>query len=82
MSISQHIINTLKPLNIPVTLIENPVKAANKYVVLIPLSDNFEVFANNRPTIEVNEMELAIYVKGNYLDFVSQIVRLLLQADI
>ncbi len=81
MSISKQIIKALASLNIPVTLIENPVRAASEYVVLIPISDTFPVYANNRPIAEVNEMELAVYAKGNYLELVEKISKILITAE-
>lgn len=81
MSISQKIISSLKPLNIPITLVENPVRAASEYIVLIPISDSFPVYANNRPIAEINEMELAVYIKGNYLDLIDKILKQLITAE-
>lgn len=82
MSISQKIISALKPLNLPVTLIENPVRTASEYIVLIPIADSFPVYANNRPIAEVNEMELAVYIKGNYLDLIDKILKQLITAEL
>ncbi len=81
MSISQKIISALKPLNLPVTLIENPVRTAGEYIVLIPIADTFSAFANDRPLAEINEMELAVYVKGNYLDLIDKILNQLITAE-
>lgn len=81
MSISQKIISALKPLNLPVTLIENPVRTASEYIVLIPIADTFPLYANNRPIAEINEIELAVYIKGNYLELVEKISKLLITAE-
>lgn len=80
MSIYELIKNTLLPLNIPVTINQNADKSASKYVTLIPLYDGFEVYADNKPVIDIKEVELAIYTKGNYLELVEQITRLLIEA--
>ncbi len=82
MSISQRIISALKPLNIPITLVENPVRTASEYIVLIPIADTFSAFANDRPLAEINEMELAVYIKGNYLDLIDKILKQLITAEL
>ncbi len=81
MTISQKIIKALASLNIPITLVENQVRTASEYIVLIPISDTFPVYANNRPLAEINEMELAVYIKGNYLDLIDKILKLLITAE-
>ena len=79
MSINELVINTLKPLNIPITAIQNSIKN-DKYIVLIPLYETFDVYADNKPTIEIQEVQLAIYCKGNYLALKKQITTLLIDA--
>lgn len=78
MSIYELIINTLEPLGIPVSINENTDKAAERYIVIIPLYEGFDVFADNMPSIEVSEIELAVYSKGNYLKLVKDISALLI----
>jgi len=80
VSIYELIINTLKPLNIQVTINKNANKSVVKYVTLIPLYEGFDVYADNKPEIEITEVELAVYSKGNYLELVKNIVRLLTDA--
>ena len=80
MSINELIINTLKPLNISITAIQNSIKDLDKYIILIPLYDGFDVYADNKPTIEIQEVQLAIYCKGNYLALKKQITMLLIDA--
>jgi hypothetical protein len=81
VSIYELIINTLKPLNISVTINQNADKSANKYVTLIPLYDGFDEYADNKPTIDIKEVEIAIYSKGNYLELVEQITRYLIDDE-
>jgi len=80
VSIYELIINTLKPLNITVTINQNADKSANKYITLIPLYDEFDVYADNKPVIDIKEVQLAIYKKANYIELVEQITRLLIEA--
>jgi hypothetical protein len=78
VSIYEVVIDTLKPINIPVSINENVDKKAESFIIIIPLYDGFDVFADNMPGVEINEIELAVYSKGNYLKLVKDISALLL----
>lgn len=53
----------------------------DKYVIITPMADSFELFADNKPGLEVQEVRLSLYAKGNYLTVKNKIVRSLLSAD-
>jgi len=53
----------------------------DEYLVITPLADTFEVFADNRPRHEVQEARLSLFVKGNYMTLKNQVVKALLDAD-
>lgn len=57
-------------------------QAPDCYVVFTPLSDSFELFADNQPHHETQEVRISLYDKGNYLRTKNAIVRALLDADI
>ncbi|NMB96339.1 MAG: hypothetical protein GYA02_06985 [Clostridiaceae bacterium] len=80
MSINEHIINTLKRLDICVNVNEIIDKNSESYIIIIPLYDGLDVFADNKPSIEVSEVELAVYSKRNYLILVKDISTLLIDA--
>jgi hypothetical protein len=52
-----------------------------EYVVITPLADVFEVYADNLPEFEVQEARLSLFSKQNYLQRKNQIVSILLQND-
>ena len=56
-------------------------KAPDEYVVILPLSDIFEVHADNRPGFDVQEARISLFSKGNYLLRKKQITTALLNAD-
>jgi hypothetical protein len=56
-------------------------KAPDEYVVILPLSDVFEVHADNRPGYEVQEARLSLFSKANYRQRKRQITNALLNAD-
>lgn len=41
-------------------------KAPDTYLVITPLSDSFELHADNAPGCETQEARLSLYSKGNY----------------
>ncbi|MEK5393020.1 hypothetical protein NSQ59_22025 [Margalitia sp. FSL K6-0131] len=53
----------------------------NEYLVITPLTDTFEVFADNRPHHEIQEARLSLFIKGNYIARKNQVVKVLLAAD-
>ena len=55
--------------------------APDAYVVITPLTDIFDCFADNRPQNDVQEARLSLYSKGNYIKHKNSIVRALLGAD-
>lgn len=55
--------------------------APNEYIVMTPMTDSFELFADNKPKVEVQEIRLSLYSKGNYLSTRNNIVRTLLEGD-
>ncbi len=40
--------------------------APDQYVVLVPLSDTFDIMADNRPQFDVQAVRLSIFSKGNH----------------
>jgi hypothetical protein len=78
----------LSDLNTLITAIPLPVetgvfsgKAPDEYGVIIPLSDIFEVHANNRPGYDVQEARISLFSKGNYLLRKKQMTTALLNAN-
>ena len=55
--------------------------APDQYVVLVPLSDTFDIVADNRPQFDVQAVRLSIFSKGNYNLIKNQLVRILVDAD-
>ena len=55
--------------------------APDEYVVVTPMADTFELFADNLPEYDQQEARLSVYSKGNYLALKSKIIGALLSAD-
>ena len=52
------------------------------YAVLTPLSDSFDIHADNKPGVDVQEVRLSLFCKENYLKTKNQLVKAMLNADI
>lgn len=56
--------------------------APGTYLVVTPLSDVFEVFADNQPGIEVEEARISVFTKANYLSVRDRLTAALLEAGL
>lgn len=56
--------------------------APDTYLVATPLADLFDVFADNQPGIEVEEVRLGLFTKGNYLTERDRLTAALLDAGL
>jgi len=56
--------------------------APDQYAVFTPLADTFELFADNLPSTDIQEVRISLFDKGNYLKTKNTIVQVLLSADI
>ncbi|MGI6428086.1 MAG: hypothetical protein ACOX0L_10845 [Natronincolaceae bacterium] len=81
MSILSEINSIVETLSIPVETGVFSGVPPDEYLVIMPLADTFEVFADNRPRHEVQEARLSLFVKGNYMTLKNQLVKALLNAD-
>lgn len=81
MSIFSEIKSALKPLNIPIetgVFSDNP---PDEYIVLVPISDTFDLFSDNIPQVDISEVRLSIYSKHNYLKLKKAVEMLLIKSD-
>jgi hypothetical protein len=53
----------------------------DEYCVLTPMTEDFVLHGDNRPLIDVSEVRISLFCKGNYLQRKRQIVSLVLAAD-
>ena len=81
MSILSEINSIVETLSIPVETGVFSGVPPDEYLVITPLADTFEVFADNRPRHEVQEARLSLFAKGNYMTLKNQLVKALLDTD-
>lgn len=81
MSLLQEL-NTLLSSFVPVETGVFSESAPNRYAVITPLADTFELYTDDGPRHETQEARLSLFDKGSYTTTKNQIVRALLAADI
>ena len=81
MSILSELQETLEPLEIPIETGVFSEAAPEQYIVVIPLSDSFDLHADNAPEIDIQEARLSLYSQSSYTAVKNAVVRALLAAD-
>ena len=81
MSLLEDLQTTLSELDIPVETGIFSDKAPEQYLVIIPLSDTFDLHADNAPGIDVQEARLSLFTTGSYTAAKKKLIRLLLRDD-
>ena len=81
MSVLSDIQTALSGLDIPIETGVFSDAAPAKYIVVVPLSDTFDLHADNAPGCDVQEARLSLYAQGSYTREKNAIVRLLLAED-
>lgn len=81
MSVLADIQTALSVLDIPIETGVFGDSAPAKYIVVVPLTDTFDLHADNAPGIEVQEARLSLYAQGSYTANRNTIVKTLLKND-
>ena len=82
MNMLSELTSLFDALDIPVETGVFSDTAPEQYVVFTPLADTFELFADNLPYVDIQEVRISLFSKGNYLKTKNAIVRSLLSAEI
>ena len=81
MSLLADIQTVVAPLGIPIETGVFKDEAPGEYIVVTPISDSFDLHADNAPGIDVQEARLSLYCQGNYIKDKNALVKRLLAAD-
>lgn len=81
MSVLADIQTALSGLDIPIETGVFGDSAPAKYIVVVPLTDTFDLHADNAPGIEVQEARLSLYAQGSYTANRNNMVKTLLKND-
>ena len=78
------ILSELNTILTPILPVETGVFSGvppDEYLVLTPMTDGFALFGDNMPLIDVSEVRISLFTKGNYLQRKRQLTQALLGAD-
>ena len=81
MSLLSDLKTTLSALSVPVETGVFTEEAPEQYIVIVPLSDTFDLHADNTPGVDVQEARLSLYSKGSYTSLKNRLVRTLLNEE-
>lgn len=56
--------------------------APEEYLVLTPLSDTFDIFADNDPGVDVQEVRVSLFTTGSYTKRKNALIRAFLATDL
>jgi hypothetical protein len=79
-SILKDIGEVLEPLGVPIEAGVFSKKAPDEYLVLTPMSDIFDHYADDLPRAELQEVRLSLFSKGNYQARKNEVVSVLIRA--
>ena len=68
-------------LEIPVESSLMTGRPPDTYVVLLPMTDRFELFSDDKPEIDVEEVRISLFTRKNYIKIKNRITKLLLRSD-
>ena len=74
-------LNTLISPLVPVETGVFSEPAPDRYAVITPMVDTFELYTDDKPRHEIQEARISLFDKGSYTAVKNQIVRILLDAD-
>lgn len=80
MSILSELNTLFESLNLPVETGVFSNKPPEKYIVLTPIADIFELFADNKPQYDIHEVRISLFSQKNYLETKNRVVSALLEA--
>lgn len=82
MTVYQTINSILSELKIPCETLEfKKAPQPDTFVVLTPISDDFDLYAGDSPTVEVNSVRINLYTKRNFIKTVRDITNALFLND-
>lgn len=82
MSLLKELNSLLEPIGIPIETGAFSRKPSDEYVVITPMSDRLEFYADNQAHSVIAEARLSLFSKENYLALKKQLTNILLAAEI
>lgn len=82
MSLLQDLVTVLEPLGIPLETGVFRDEAPGEYIVITPLTEDFGLYGDNKPSVDIQEARISLYSKGNYTEIKNQLTTAFLEADL
>lgn len=82
MSLLETLADLFTGLGIPFRVGQFAPQAPTTFAVAEPLGDDLDLFADGQPLVEIEEVRISLFTKGNYLPLRDEITRALLEADV
>ena len=80
MSMLEELNTIVKSAGLPVETGVFSGTAPDEYVVITPISEHFELYCDDYPSLNIEEARLSLYSKGNYNQKKDLLLRMLLTA--
>jgi hypothetical protein len=80
MNLLTELTTTMNTLGVPVETGVFSDEAPETYAVLTPMISTFDLYADNSPGVDIQEVRVSLFTKNNYLDLQDRIVRACLDA--
>ena len=81
MNILSDLYTALSALDIPIETGVFKDEAPERYIVIVPMVESFDLHADNAPGVDVQEVRLSLYSQGNYIKDKNALVKVLLAND-
>ena len=81
MNILSDLYTALSALDIPIETGVFKDEAPERYIVIVPMVESFDLHADNAPGVDVQEVRLSLYSQGNYIKGKNALIKMLLGAD-
>ena len=82
MSLLSELKTIITALDIPVETGVFSDNAPDEYIVLIPMNDDFDLHADNQPSVDIQSVRISLYTKGNYTVTMARVVNAILKTEI
>jgi hypothetical protein len=82
MSLLADLISILEPIEISIETGVFSDTPPDEYIVITPMSDRFDLFADNKAQTVIEEARLSIFTKYNYQPLKNKVTKQLLNQDI
>jgi len=80
MMLLEKLISLFSQLDVPIETGIFSGQAPEQYIVLIPVTSTYELYADNLPEQDIEEVRISIYSKTNYLSIKRSLEKIFMKA--